>query len=316
MFRPGDRLLSSAAGLALILLAGPLLAQRGGPAPDPLVKEGTTRKLAAHTYVIPDDNVPLVPNVGIVVGSTGTLVIDPGLGRRNGEAILREVAKLGPSRQLYIASTHFHPEHTTGYVAFPPTARYVNSVAQEAEWADSGVQMVQAFSKRSPLTMELLKDATRRTADITFERDYTLDLGGVTVRMLLVGPTHTRGDTGLFVEQDRVLFTGDVVMNNSFLAAGGGSSLKAWLAAFDAFEAWKPAIIVPAHGAVGTGDLIAANREVMTGIQARAIEMKAQGRSIDEVATAVSKEFTARHPDWPRANGIAAAARSAYTEAP
>ncbi len=51
-------------------------AQRG-PAPDPLVRENTTVKLAAHTYVIPDGNVGLVPNVGIVVGSRATLVIDP-----------------------------------------------------------------------------------------------------------------------------------------------------------------------------------------------------------------------------------------------
>src|SRR5262245_61063963 len=85
-------------------------AQRG-PASDPLVRENATVKLAAHTYVIPDANVGLVPNVGIVVGSRGTLVIDPGLGKRNGEAVLREVAKVSKNAELYIASTHFHPEH-------------------------------------------------------------------------------------------------------------------------------------------------------------------------------------------------------------
>ena len=60
------------------------------------------------------------------------------------------------------------------------------------------------------------------------------------VRFLVVGPTHTRGDTALFVEGDGVLFAGDVVMNNSFLAATPVSSMKAWLAAFDAFEAMHP----------------------------------------------------------------------------
>jgi glyoxylase-like metal-dependent hydrolase (beta-lactamase superfamily II) len=52
------------------------------------------------------------------------------------------------------------------------------------------------------------------------------------VRFLVVGPTHTRGDTAFFVEQDSVLFAGDVVMNNSFLAANQASSMKAWLSAF------------------------------------------------------------------------------------
>src|SRR5215813_5159542 len=76
--------------------------------PDPLVKENATTKVAPHTYAIPDGNVPLVPNVGIIVGSRATLVIDPGLGRRNGETVLREVAKVSRNQELFIASTHFH----------------------------------------------------------------------------------------------------------------------------------------------------------------------------------------------------------------
>src|SRR6266576_373245 len=98
--------------MAAALSPGAAFAQ--GSVPDPLVKENATVKLAAHTYAIPDGNVPLVPNVGIVVGSRATLVIDPGLGRRNGETVLREVAKVSRNETLYIATTHFHAEHTTG----------------------------------------------------------------------------------------------------------------------------------------------------------------------------------------------------------
>jgi glyoxylase-like metal-dependent hydrolase (beta-lactamase superfamily II) len=290
-------------------------AQRG-PAPDPLVRESATVKLAAHTYVIPDANVGLVPNVGIVVGSRGTLVIDPGLGKRNGETVLREVAKVSKNAELYIASTHFHPEHTTGYNAFPPAARYINSIVQEAEFEQSGMQMVQTFAARSPLTAEILKDAARRSAATTFERTYTLDLGGVRVRFVVVGPTHTRGDTAFFVEGDDVLFAGDVVMNKSFVAATGASSMKAWLAAFDTLDALKPRTIVPAHGEVGPGTIIATNRSIMQGVQARARALKAEGRTADETATTVQAEFQAQHPEWPRASGLAAAARSAYAEAP
>ena len=299
---------------ASVLVSSTLLAQRG-PAPDPLVKEDATVKLAPHTYVIPDGNVGLVPNVGIIVGSRATLVIDPGLGRRNGETVLREVAKISKNTELYIASTHFHAEHTTGYVAFPASAKYINSTVQEAEFEQSGMQMVQMFSGRSATTAEILKDAARRSAAITFDRDYTLDLGGVRVRFIVVGPTHTKGDTTFFVDGDNVLFAGDVVMNNSFLAASAVSSMKAWLAAFDTLEALKPQTVVPAHGEVGPGTIIATNRTVMQGVQARARALKAEGRTADETAKTVQAEFQAQHPDWPRANGLAAAARSAYAEA-
>ncbi len=299
---------------AVALAASTVVAQRG-PAPDPLVKENATVKLAAHTYVIPDGNVGLVPNVGIIVGSRATLVIDPGLGRRNGEAVLREVAKVSKDNALYIVSTHFHAEHTTGYIAFPPSAKYINSTVQEAEFEQGGMQMVQTFSKRSEAIAEILKDAARRPAAITFDSAFNVDLGGVRVRFIVVGPTHTKGDTGFFVEDDNVLFAGDVVMNNSFLAASAVSSMKAWLAAFDTFEALNPQTVVPAHGEVGPGTLIATNRSIMLGVQARARALKAEGRSADDTAKAVQAEFQAQHPEWPRANGLAAAARSAYAEA-
>jgi glyoxylase-like metal-dependent hydrolase (beta-lactamase superfamily II) len=296
------------------IMLGGFAAQRG-KVPDPLVREDATVKLAPHTYVIPDNNVGLVPNVGIIVGSRGTLVIDPGLGRRNGETVLREVGKVSKNTDLYIATTHFHAEHTTGYIAFPASAKYINSNVQEAEFEQGGMQMVQMFSGRSPATAEILKDAARRPATITFDRDYTLDLGGVRVRFLLVGPTHTKGDTAFFVERDNVLFAGDVVMNNSFLAASAVSSMKAWLAAFDTLEALKPETIVPSHGEVGPGSIIATNRSIMLAVQARAKALKAEGRTADEAATTVQNELQAQHPGWPRANGLAAAARSAYAEA-
>lgn len=302
--------------VACVTASAVIVAQQRGPAPDPIVKENATVKLAPHTFVIADGNVPLVPNVGIVVGSRRTLVIDPGLGRRNGEAVLREVAKVSKNSEMFIASTHFHAEHTTGYIAFPPSAKYINSKVQEAEFEESGMQMVRMFFGRSPATAEILKDAARRPAAVTFDRDYLLDLGGVTVRFLVVGPTHTKGDTAFFVESDSVLFAGDVVMNNSFLAATPVSSMKAWLTAFDSLEAMKPQTVVPSHGEVGPGTIIQSNRTVMQGVQSRARALKAEGKSADEVATTVQTEFQAQHPGWPRGNGLAAAARSAYAEAP
>ena len=291
-----------------------ILSAQRGPAPDPLIRENATVKVAEHTFVIPDGNVPLVPNVGIVVGSRATLVVDPGLGRRNGEIVLKEVAKVSKNADLYIVSTHFHPEHTTGYLAFPASAKYVNSTTQEKEFEDTGMQMVKTFSGRSPVTADLLKDAERRRADVTFDRDHTIDLGGVRVRCVLVGPTHTRGDTGFFVEGDAVLFSGDVVMNESFLAAGPASSIKAWLAAFDSFAAFKPRTVVPAHGAVGPGTLVATNRTWVQQVRDKTVALKTQGKSIDEAATAVQADFQAQHPEWPRSNGLAALARSAFED--
>ncbi len=302
-------------GILIVLFAATAVAQQA-TFPPPFVREDALVKLGDHSWVIPDGGTPRVPNVGIVVGTRATLVIDPGLGRRNGDVVRREAAKISRNAELYVASTHYHVEHTTGLSAFPPPAKYVNARVQEAEFAEAAAAQVQAFAARSALDAELLNEATARRTDVPFDREHLLDLGGVRVRLLIVGPTHTRGDTVFFVEGDQVLFAGDVVMNNSFVAAMAVSSVKAWLAAFDLLETWKPRTIVPAHGQVGGGALIETNRAVMMAIQRRARELKAQGRTADEVADAVQREMQAAHPTFARVNGVVFAARSAYAEGP
>src|SRR6478609_11753409 len=63
----------------------PAAGQAPGAAPaPPMVRENATVKLTDHVWAIPDFNVGLVPNVGIIVGSKATLVVDTGLGPRNG----------------------------------------------------------------------------------------------------------------------------------------------------------------------------------------------------------------------------------------
>src|SRR5215207_9678959 len=91
----------------------------------PLQQEGATVKISEHVYVIPDFKVGMVPNVGIVVGSRATLVVDPGMEFKNGQVVLREVQKVSQGSNIYIVHTHFHPEHTTGEVAFSPSAQVI-----------------------------------------------------------------------------------------------------------------------------------------------------------------------------------------------
>ena len=197
-----------------------------------------TEKISAHVYVIPDDSVPLVPNVGIVVGSRATLVIDTGLGARNGATVMREVAKVSKNAELYLVTTHVHPEHDLGAGGFPPTTKMIRSKDQVDEIAASGLEMAKRFAGFSPLHAELLQGAEFRTADITFEQEHTLDLGGVTVKFLAMGFNHTRGDTATFVEPDKVLFSGDVAMT-LLPSVGAGASLNQWLASQDRFAALR-----------------------------------------------------------------------------
>src|ERR1700730_16214129 len=114
-----------------------------------------------------------------------------------------------------------------------------------------------------------------------------------------LGPTHTRGDTIMWVEGDLILFAGGVVMHRRFLAfASPYASVKTWLNDFDQLEALKPVRIVPSHGMMGDASLINEQRTVLKAIQARAIELKHEGKSPDETAQTVQAEFQMKYPDW------------------
>src|SRR5437870_5354355 len=90
-----------AAALALVALAPrPLPAQTPPAPPPPLVKPEGLRQVSEHVHIIPDNSVQLVPNVGIIVGERAVLVVDTGLGPRNGETVLAVAQKLAGARAL------------------------------------------------------------------------------------------------------------------------------------------------------------------------------------------------------------------------
>jgi glyoxylase-like metal-dependent hydrolase (beta-lactamase superfamily II) len=298
----------------LVLAASSSHGQRGPAAQGapPLVRENVTEKIADHVYVIPDNNVGMVPNVGIIVGTRGTLVVDTGLGTRNGETIVREMQKVSKTPELYLATTHVHPEHDLGAAGFPAPTKMIRSQAQVKEIADSGLETAKRFSAMSPLHAELLAGADFRKADIVFDQEHVLDLGGVRVRILAMGYNHTRGDQAFFVEPDAILFSGDVVMTT--MPNVGGSTFKQWLSSQDRFEKLQPKRIVPSHGPIGDLALVANYRSYLTTIQRRVAELKKQGMTIDEATTMVTAELS---PKYPTAGGrLTGTIRAAYNEAP
>jgi glyoxylase-like metal-dependent hydrolase (beta-lactamase superfamily II) len=206
-----------------------------------------------------------------------------------------------------------HPEHDLGAQAFPATIKLIRSNDQVKDIAEFGLQLAEVFAKRSALNAELLKDANFRKADITFDKDYDLDLGGVHAKLTAMGANHTAGDTIIWVDADKVLFSGDLAMRAQPAFASPHSSLKHWMASLDQLEALKPAIIVPSHGPTGDGiGFIAGYRTYLTEVRERTAAEKRAGHSTDAAVATVTAAFGDRAPDKGRLTG---AIRAAYAEA-
>src|SRR5258708_18238115 len=152
--------------------------------PPPLVQEDKTIKVSEHVYAIADGRVNLVANIGIIVGTRATLIVDAGMGPRNGQTVVRELAKVSKNTELYFTTTHFHPEHMTGGQAFPANTIVIRPEVQQEEVDRKQPEFIHNFSQRTPELKALLQDVKPRPPDIVFDREPRADLGGVALSLL------------------------------------------------------------------------------------------------------------------------------------
>jgi glyoxylase-like metal-dependent hydrolase (beta-lactamase superfamily II) len=294
---------------ALPLLAALTAAGALAQMSQPMVGENTT-KISDHVQAIMG-----FPNIAIVVGNRSTLVVDTGMGPKNGATAARVAAKLAPANQkLFLTTTHFHPEHAAGEPGFPPATILIRNSLQQREMDEHGQEIMDRFGQNSAQNRELLAGVRLRTPDVTFDQEATVDLGGVRVRLLWFGEAHTKGDELIFVEPDRTLISGDVVQNKTMpnISDSGGTP-STWLAVLDKIAALNAAHVLPDHSAPGDGSLVAAERNLISEIRTRALALKRQGMSVDDAGKQVSADLKAQHPDWPNTNA-AGFVRSVYAD--
>jgi len=277
----------------------------------PLLSEDNLKRVSDHVSVIEG-----FPNVVFVIGSRATLVVDTGLGERNGATVMRVEQKLAKGPILYLTTTHYHSEHTTGEQAFPASAIIIRNSAQQEEMNKGVGAHMEAFRKMSAQNLDLLQNVKFRTPDVLFDREAKIDLGGVTARLFYVGPAHTKGDELIFVEEDSVLIPGDIIQKDIFpIMPNPDASVKGWLSILDNVEALHPRFIVPDHGAaIVDASQIATQRAYFLALQARALELKKQGVSADDAGKTITAELKAKNPDWPNPNNVAGEVTRVYEQ--
>jgi glyoxylase-like metal-dependent hydrolase (beta-lactamase superfamily II) len=293
--------------LAALLCSWPVL---GLAQQSMLLPENSVTRVSEHVYAIVG-----FPNIGIVVGDRATLVVDTGLGARNGAIVVKQAEKLAKAPNLYLTTTHFHPEHAMGEQAFPPRTLIIRPTVQQEEMNQHATELMDLFRGFSAQSKELLADVKLRPPDILFDKEIKLDLGGVTARLFWLGPAHTQGDELIFVVEDSVLISGDIVQDKIVPnIPSADASVKGWLAILDQLEPLHPRLVVPDHGALGDGSLIAKERAFLGDLQTRSLELKRQGKSADEAATIVTTEFKTKYPDWQTMGPVSNVVKRVYAE--
>ncbi len=290
-----------------ILLGAGLLANAQAPN-QPVLGEQTV-KVSAHVWAIMG-----WPNIGIVVGTNAALVVDTGLGPRNGSTIAKVAAKLAPNHKLYLTTSHFHPEHASGEAGFPAGTVLIRDRVQQEEMDRHGAEMITLFAGRNETQKELLAGVKLRPPDETFDKERVLDLGGVKARLLWFGGAHTKGDELVFVEPDRTLISGDVVQNKVVPNIyGDGGTPASWIAVLDQVQKLGALHVLPDHSAPGDGSLVAQEKRFISDVRTRALELKRQGMSAEDAGAILTTECRKKYADWP-ISSLTGFVKSVYAE--
>ena len=262
-------------------------------------------------------------NIVAIVGRDAVLVVDtgqfPGIARR----VIGELKGITPAPVRYVVNTHWHGDHILAnstfkeawpeakVIAHPHTIeraaaiytdyakrtpeRLVSAVEsmkkrreasksdEEKLWLDRTLACIEAARAEIPNTTYL-------PPDTPFAGDMKLDLGGVTAHVRHIGPGNTPGDLLVWVEEDRLVASGDMIVAPVPYAIG--SDLEPWIGTLGALAALDARVLVPGHGPVmrdasyvrDVHALIKGTHEQLTAMKARGVSREDAAGQLDTAA--------------------------------
>lgn len=228
---------------------------------------------ATSVFIINDEDV-------VVVDTTGSLA-----GAREEVAALR---KLTSKPVRYVINTHWHFDHVTGNQVYReafPGAEIIAHAAMREDMATkaekSGKEMAAGLpqfikdlqgllEKNQNFAGEPINDAERKSYQsdiaqaeglvaeakdiritlptIAIDQTMTLHRGKRTIEILQLGRSHTRGDIIVWLPEEKIAITGDLVVHPVPLMGSDQSYISDWSASLEKLRALQPRVIVPGHG--------------------------------------------------------------------
>ncbi len=261
-------------------------------------------KIGPNTYVIehgPHDEDPNIShgfhnNPGFVVTDSGVVVIDTGSSYEIGKMIRQKIATVTAKPVTHIFTTHIHGDHWLANQALVeawPDARTIAhpeliallTGGEDKFWLDT-------FARR-------LGDdfaGTRAVIPGTPAENRAYNIGGITFQVILFDQAHTSTDLMVYVVEEDVLFTGDIVNNEHFSFMGDGNFKGAYAATQQAL-AINPEHVVVGHGRSGGIELVQAFARIYQQLRSVVAKYYEQGLMDYEMKPGVIAELD-EYKNW------------------
>ncbi|MBZ5577905.1 MAG: MBL fold metallo-hydrolase [Acidobacteriia bacterium] len=260
-------------GLAVVaslsVLGPAALAQRGAPAPF------MVHQLKPNVYWVEGGG----GNSGVIVGDKGVIVIDAKTTPAGGKELLEDIAKITPKPVTTVILTHSDGDHVNGLASFPAGLTIIahenNKKEQQAALSAGG--------RGAP-------PADRLPTQVVSKNKQNLKIDGVKLQALHWAPAHTSGDLVVYLPDQQIVFTGDILGGNPgdpLIHLEKNGSSEGWITTTKGIAALHAETYVTGHG-----DTLAkaAIQKRVTDTEAKRAKIKdlvAQGKSLDEIKAAV-----------------------------
>lgn len=250
-------------------------------------------------------------NTLVAAGKEAVLVADtqltPGLGRQ-----VKAVAAAANKPIRFVLNTHGDTDHVFGNQEFWPEGVLMgHALTRERVLLGGEGQIQHAIRQRPHLRAEL--ERVRIIApEVAFDGNLAIDLGGLLMHCLFVGPAHTPGDVVVWLPDRGVLLASDLVFNGIFPVMRS-ADLDGWLRALDRLEELDAKVVVPGHGTVGDKDLLGTQRELLIAVREGIQGAAGRGLTLEQ---ALEEVRFPQYEAWPKASDrIPEAIRRLYESA-
>lgn len=249
-------------------------------------------------YVRGDSGIPSpanrghTSNAGFVVTSEGVVVFDALGTPVLGAELLEAIRKVTPQPVRRVVVSHFHADHIYGLQALKAKGADIWAHRAGRAYLESEGAQARLTERRKTLAPWVGADARLVPADRWLEGEESFRLGGLTFRLFPLGPAHTPEDLAMMVEEEGVLFVGDVMFAGRLPFVGDADS-RAWIAAIDRVIRVGPKVVVGGHGAASRSAAadLALTRDYLAYLR------KTMGAAAEELE---DFEVAYRRTDWSR----------------
>ncbi len=207
-------------------------------------KQVTFTRLSENAYAYTTEG---DPNSGVVVGDDGVMVVDAQATPAMAKDVIRHIRTVTDKPIRYVVLSHYHAVRVLGASGYGAREIIASQTTHEMI-KERGKEDMDSEIGRFPRLFRGAEEIPGLTwPTITFDREATIWMGKLEVRLIHVGAGHTRGDTIVWLPAQKVLFSGDLVEYNAGIYTGD-AHLAVWPDTLERLRALGPERLVPGRG--------------------------------------------------------------------